>query len=107
MKLKAGLLAFAIAATSGPTLLVATHAFAYTTMADCEAGEGVGKCCVYGTGANTSYHVCGALPVSGTVSKQALAKLMSDENAKTVAKAKLANRIAIPASTAKTASVMP
>ena len=106
MKLKAGLLAFAIAATSGPTLLVATHAFAYATMADCEAGEGTGKCCVYGSGANTSYHVCGALPVSGTVSKQALAKLMADENAKTVAKAKLAKQIAIPKAASKT-SPMP
>ena len=107
MKLKAGLLAFAIAATSGPTLLLATQAFAYTTMADCEAGEGAGKCCAYGSGANTSYHVCGALPVSGAVSKQAMVKLLADENAKTVGKAKLANKASIPVGAARTGSVMP
>ena len=76
----AGVLVIAAAAL-GPSL-----AFAYATLADCEAGEGVGRCgyCPQGAG-DPGYHHCPSAILKAPLSASLLMKLTTDENNKLTA----------------------
>jgi hypothetical protein len=85
MKMKRSLIiALASVMAVGGVALTPSLAFAYKTKADCEAGEGAGKCdyCPQGKG-DPGWHRCPSLATaSGVISHSALVKLTASEDGK-------------------------